>query len=117
MYNPSHIYYMNTIQCNQKCTKCSHWKHKDKAERLHTNKIIKGVLSIPNAKELCIVGGEPLLFKNEIYEILEGISEIQIRTVIITNGVPMDKAFINEVSKYNVHIVVSIDTMDREFWK
>lgn len=117
MYNPTHIYYMNTIQCNQKCTKCSHWRYKDKAERLPTNKVIKGILSIPNAKELCIVGGEPLLFKDEIYEILKGISETQIRTVIITNGVPMDKAFISEVSKYNVHIVVSIDTMDREFWK
>ena len=117
MYNPTHIYYMNTIQCNQKCTKCSHWKYKDKAERLPTNKLIKGILSILNAIELCIVGGEPLLFKDEIYKILKGISETQIRTVIITNGVPMDKAFINEVSKYNVHIVVSIDTMDREFWK
>ncbi len=117
MYNPTHIYYMNTIQCNQKCTKCSHWKYKDKAERLPTNKVIKGILSIPNAKELCIVGGEPLLFKDEIYKILKGISETKIRTVIITNGVPMDKVFISEVSKYNVHIVVSIDTIDREFWK
>ena len=52
MYNPTHIYYMNTIQCNQKCTKCSHWKYKDKAERLPTNNVIKGILSIPNAKEL-----------------------------------------------------------------
>ena len=117
MYRPTNIYYMNTIECNQKCTKCSHWKHKDKAERLPTEKIINGLKSIPTATELCIVGGEPLLFKKEIYEILKGISVTNIRTVIITNGVSMDKEFVNTVSKYNVHIVVSIDTMDNKFWK
>jgi len=108
---------MNTIECNQKCTKCSHWKYKDKADRLQTEKFINGIMSIPTATELCIVGGEPLLFKNEIYEILQGISDTDIRTVIITNGVSMDKDFIHTVSKYNIHIVVSIDTMDKEFWK
>lgn len=108
---------MNTIECNQKCTKCSHWKYKDKADRLPTEKFINGIKSIPTARELCIVGGEPLLFKSEIYEILQGISDTEIRTVIITNGVPMDKKFIDTVSKYNTHIVVSIDTMDSEFWK
>lgn len=108
---------MNTIECNQKCTKCSHWKNKDKADRLPTEKFIKGIKAIPTATELCIVGGEPLLFKSEIYEILEGITDTDIRTVIITNGVSMDSEFINTVSKYNIHIVVSIDTMDKEFWK
>jgi MoaA/NifB/PqqE/SkfB family radical SAM enzyme len=117
MYIPTNIYYMNTIECNQKCTKCSHWKYKDKADRLPTEKLINGIKSIPTVTELCIVGGEPLMFKNEIYEILQGIADTDIRTVIITNGVSMDKEFIHTVSKYNSHIVVSIDTMDKEFWK
>lgn len=108
---------MNTIECNQKCTKCSHWKNKDNADRLPTQKIINALLSISTAKELCIVGGEPLLFKNEICEILHGISNTDIRTVIITNGVLMDKSFIDKISEYNAHIVVSVDTVDREFWK
>ena len=108
---------MNTIECNQKCTKCSHWKYKDKTDRLPTEKFVNAIKTIPTAKELCIVGGEPLLFKSEIYEILQGISDTDIRTVIITNGVSMDKNFIHTVSKYNIHIVVSIDTMDKEFWE
>ena len=108
---------MNTIECNQKCTKCSHWKYKDKADRLPTEKFINGIKSIPAAKELCIVGGEPLLFKSEIYKILQGIADKDIRTVIITNGVSMNKEFVHTVSKHNIHIVVSIDTLDREFWK
>lgn len=107
---------MNTIECNQKCTKCSHWKYKDKAARLPPEKIVAALLSIPTAEELCIVGGEPLLFKEEIYEILHGIKNTSVRTVIITNGVPMDKEFIRIVSQYHIHIVVSIDTMDNAFW-
>lgn len=117
MYHPTHIYYMNTIECNQKCTKCSHWKYKDQAPRLSPKKVVDAILSIPSAQELCIVGGEPLLFKEEVYSILEGISHTKIRTIIITNGVPMDEEFIARVSKFNIHIVVSIDTMDREFWR
>lgn len=117
MYRPTNIYYMNTIECNQKCTKCSHWKHKDKAHRLPADKFINGIKSIPSATELCIVGGEPLLFKSEIFEILQGNDNTDIRTTIITNGVSLDKKFIRAVSKHNIHIVVSIDTMDREFWK
>jgi MoaA/NifB/PqqE/SkfB family radical SAM enzyme len=108
---------MNTIECNQKCTKCSHWKNKDKAKRISTGKIIEGIKNIPTAKEFCIVGGEPLLFKTEIYEILHGISDTNIRTVVITNGVLMDKNFIHIISKYNIHIIVSIDTINKEFWK
>lgn len=108
---------MNTIECNQRCTKCSHWKYKDKAERLPPDKIINAILSIPTLNELCIVGGEPLLFKEEVYQIIEGIANSNIRTVIVTNGVPMDKEFIDKVSKFNIHIVVSIDTMDGDFWK
>ncbi|GAB5523041.1 MAG: hypothetical protein Roseis2KO_09130 [Roseivirga sp.] len=116
-YEPTHIYYMNTIQCNQRCTKCSHWKYKDKNERLPVKNIIDAIRAIKTAKELCIVGGEPLLFKNEIYGILSGISKTQVRTVIITNGVPMDEQFIERIKQYNIHIVVSIDTVDRGFWK
>jgi MoaA/NifB/PqqE/SkfB family radical SAM enzyme len=108
---------MITIQCNQKCSKCSHWKQKDNAKRLPTEKIVKAIKSIPTARELCIVGGEPLLFKTEIYEILNELSDTPIRTTIITNGVLMDKPFIEKVAKHNIHIVVSIDTLDKEFWK
>jgi sulfatase maturation enzyme AslB (radical SAM superfamily) len=108
---------MNTIECNQKCTKCSHWKNKDRAPRLATQKIIDSILNISTANEFCIVGGEPLLFKNEIYEIIEGISSTSTKTVIITNGVSMNKDFVHKVSNYNIHLVVSIDTLNRDFWK
>jgi len=108
---------MNTIQCNQKCTKCSHWKYKDEALRLPVDKFVRALTNIKTAEELCIVGGEPLIFKNGIFQILEGIAHMNIKTTIITNGVLMDKPFLQSVSLYNMHLVVSIDTMSRKFWE
>jgi sulfatase maturation enzyme AslB (radical SAM superfamily) len=117
-YNPTDIYYMNTIECNQKCSKCSHWKKKDTAQRLSAQKIINAILQIPSSKDFCIVGGEPLLFKNEIVEILKGLSvKKKLRTTIITNGVLLSNGFVNKIKDFNIHIVVSIDTVNKEFWK
>jgi MoaA/NifB/PqqE/SkfB family radical SAM enzyme len=108
---------MITIQCNQKCSKCSHWKQKDGAERLLVSKFTKAIKAISTAQELCIVGGEPTLFKSEIYEILQLLSDTSIRATIITNGVLADKDFIDKISNFNIHIVFSIDTLDKEFWR
>jgi len=52
---------------------------------LPTTNVVNGILSIPTAIELCIVGGEPLLFKEEIYEILDGIANTKVRTIIHFN--------------------------------
>jgi MoaA/NifB/PqqE/SkfB family radical SAM enzyme len=117
MYSATNIYYMITTECNQRCTKCSHWKNHDYKSRLPTEKIVYALRNIPKAKEFCIVGGEPTLFSSEIYDIIQGLSETQIRTTIITNGVLTNKEFIDKISKYNIHIVFSIDTLDKEFWK
>jgi sulfatase maturation enzyme AslB (radical SAM superfamily) len=90
---------------------------KDQSPRLATDPLITAILGISTVNELCIAGGEPLLFKEEIYRILSGISKTNIRTVVITNGVLMDSRFIDSISSFNIHLVVSIDTLDHIFWK
>lgn len=111
-------YYMITINCNQKCTKCSHWKYPPFTKpRLETDKIIHFLLAIPSCNDFTIVGGEPLLYKNEILQLLEGLKNSNIRTVIITNGFALDKKFVDAVKNYNVHFVFSIDTVDKDYWK
>ncbi|MBO4588552.1 MAG: radical SAM protein [Bacteroidales bacterium] len=115
---PEDIYYMITINCNQRCSKCSHWKYPPYTKtRLAPQKIVDFLCAIPSCKEFVIVGGEPLLFKNEIQEILFGLKNTDIRTVIITNGYALDRSFIDETKDYHVHFVFSIDTVDRDFWK
>lgn len=116
-FSPSHIYYMITTECNQRCSKCSHWKNKDNSVRLDTDIIIKSIQQLTSTQEFCIVGGEPLLFKDEVLTIIAGVSSPAVRTTVITNGVGMTPDFLRSMSKYNVHIVVSIDTLDKEMWK
>jgi radical SAM protein with 4Fe4S-binding SPASM domain len=111
------LYYMITTQCNQRCSKCSHWKRKDDSPRLPPQKIIEAVKALPGLCDLTIVGGEPLLFKEEILKIIKGIAATPVRTVIISNGVALSSEFIDEIKDYKIHIVVSIDTMDRNFWR
>lgn len=108
---------MITIECNQKCSKCSHWKQKDQSERLNPELVSNAVNSISSANELIIVGGEPLIYKNEIEKIITNLKNKDLRTTIITNGVLMNKDFVKFVSEHNIHIVFSIDTIDKEFWK
>lgn len=111
------FYYMITTQCNQRCSKCSHWKKKDDAPRLPPQKMIEAIKALPGLCDLIIVGGEPLLFKDEILKIIKGIAATPVRTVLISNGVALSSEFIDEIKDYKIHIVVSIDTMDCNFWK
>ena len=109
---------MITINCNQRCSKCSHWKYPPfTAPRLLPNTIVEFLHSIPTCKEFVIVGGEPLLFKKDILEILTGLNNTKIRTTVITNGYALSNDFVDAVKDFNVHFVFSIDTVDKEFWK
>jgi MoaA/NifB/PqqE/SkfB family radical SAM enzyme len=116
VFEPTHLYYMITTECNQRCSKCSHWKHQDSEQRLSPNRLVTAVRSSTTAQELCVVGGEPLLFKDDLLTVLRGCSTDVLRIVIITNGVLLDSEFARAISPFNVHVVVSIDTVDRTFW-
>lgn len=106
-----------TFRCNQKCSKCSHWKMKNVDYSLDISIIIENIKKISSLKDFCIVGGEPLIYKHKVLRLIEGIEGCNIRTTIVTNGLEMDENFINKISLYNIHLVISVDTMDRSFWK
>ncbi len=63
------------------------------------------------------MGGEPLLFRERILGLLHAIKQHSCRTVLITNGVLLDAEFMNQVAHLNIHIVVSIDTVDQQQWQ
>ena len=58
-----------------------------------------------------------MLFRDRIVSLLDAIKNHPCRTVLISNGVLMDAAFIDRVAKLKIHIVVSIDTVDRKQWQ
>jgi MoaA/NifB/PqqE/SkfB family radical SAM enzyme len=74
------------------------------------------VNAIPELAEFCIVGGEPLLFQDQILDILESIAGHQCRTVIVTNGNYLTTDLVKKIAPLRIHIVVSVDTMDRDHW-
>ena len=115
MKYPSQIFYMIDIACNEKCIKCSHWTYKS-VKNIDIECVIKFVNSIKSANELCIVGGEPLIYKKDIEHLIKSILN-NIRVVMITNGVMANCDFLEFIANKNVHIVFSIDTLDRIFWK
>jgi MoaA/NifB/PqqE/SkfB family radical SAM enzyme len=113
---PRTLFYLIDLLCNEKCSKCGHWKYKKQKSINDSRHIVSFINDISSLKELVFVGGEPLIYKNFILEIIKGISPI-IKSIIITNGVLADKDFIKELTNLNTHIVFSIDTLNKDFWK
>lgn len=117
MNSYTHLYYLMSLRCNERCSKCSHWKVSEHTSQVSTEKVVQAVLDLPGLVELCLVGGEPLVQKRKVLDILDGISDTEVKTVLITNGVACSPRFIDAVKDFNLHIVFSIDTVDPVFWK
>jgi len=79
--------------------------------------VVKAVRAVESARELCIVGGEPLVYRERLLEILHGISPLSVRTTIVTNGLLCKPEFVDQLQALQVHLVVSIDTLDRARWR
>jgi MoaA/NifB/PqqE/SkfB family radical SAM enzyme len=103
-FSPTNLYYLISFACNERCTKCHHWAIRPAFKPLDSDLVAEAINSLPDLIEFCIVGGEPLLFH-------------PCRTVLITNGVLMDADFIDQIARLKIHIVVSIDTVDRKQWQ
>ena len=116
-FSPTNLYYLISFACNERCTKCHHWAIRPAFTPLDSWLVAHAINALPDLTEFCIVGGEPLLFRDRIISLLTAIKNHPCRTVLITNGVLMDAAFINRIARLKIHIVVSIDTVDRKQWQ
>jgi MoaA/NifB/PqqE/SkfB family radical SAM enzyme len=113
---PKTLFYLIDVLCNEKCTKCGHWKYKTQKTIDDISYLVRFINEIKWLKEFVIVGGEPLIYKSLILDILKQISP-KIKTTIITNGVLADNDFIDALKELNTHLVFSIDTIDKDFWE
>ncbi len=107
---------MIDILCNERCSKCNHWKFDSQKKVDSIRTITDFVNQIETIDEFIIVGGEPLIYRREIIEIISNISK-KIRVTVITNGVLADRKFIDSIKSKNTHLIFSIDTLDKQFWK
>jgi MoaA/NifB/PqqE/SkfB family radical SAM enzyme len=113
---PRTLFYLIDVLCNEKCSKCGHWKYKSQKTINDSKYIIDFIEEIKNLKEIVFVGGEPLIYKKMLIDIISSIPH-SVQKTIITNGVLADNDFIDALKHTNTHLIFSIDTMDKDFWK
>jgi len=116
-FAPTHLFYLTSLHCNERCTKCSHWKVREHPGMVAADLVVQAVRSVASAREFCIVGGEPIVYRDRVLTILRGLAGVAVRTTIVTNGVLCTPRFIDEVRSLDVHFVFSIDTLNRERWQ
>lgn len=106
------LQYLINQRCNERCTKCESWKFDS------TTIGSKDFLKFANKNKwytLAITGGEPLLEKQEVIEIINGYTGGHI--TIWTNATLFDEEFLNECKDKDICLAVSLDTLDPIRWK
>ncbi len=116
-FTPHQLFYLVSLACNERCSKCTHWQVRDHPTMVDPDLVVAAVRAIPSARELCIVGGEPLVFRRRVLRIIEGIADTPVRTTIVTNGVRCTPELIEALVGRRVHLVFSIDTLDPDTWR
>ncbi len=116
-FTPTQLFYLTSLRCNERCTKCSHWKVRDHPRMVDVGLVIEAVRAVRSAREFCIVGGEPLVYRDRVLSILLALADLPIRTTVVTNGVPCTPEFVGRLKGLNVHLVFSIDTLDPVRWR
>ena len=101
--------------CNLNCSYCLHDTKHNEIQYKYNYDIIdwlnsNEVLPIRNSKiRIILIGGEPLLYKNEIYKTIDNIDKNKYEITVITNGVLLDKNLIEYLNYNKCRIVVSWD--------
>lgn len=97
-----------TTACNLRCAHC----YLDKSEPTHIEvalfqKLVQQFFNMQGTK-LLISGGEPLIHP-KIFEMLNGIKEIKIRKILLTNGILIDEQMADQLKDLVQEVQISID--------
>lgn len=115
-FEPTQLFYLVSLRCNERCSKCSHWRVREHPAMVAVDFVVAAVHETPSIDELCIVGGEPLVHRERVAQIVEGLADTRVRTTIVTNGVLCTPDLVDRIGHLAVHFVFSIDTLDPERW-
>lgn len=115
-FNPTNLFWLISFACTERCTKCHHWQRPCVKPLARVLDVVELMDCLPALEEVCLVGGEPLLHKEKVLQVIAAIQGRRIRTVINTNGCLLDGEFVDQIRGEDVHVVVSIDTMARGHW-
>ncbi|HYF81640.1 MAG TPA: radical SAM protein [Clostridia bacterium] len=114
--SPTMIEWLITSTCNLRCKHCSTWKPGQKSAQLSLEKTNELIDEIIKAKvfSLILSGGEPLLNDNVFY-IINRLSDAKIRVNMPTNGLLITKEVAQKLKDVGVSTVqISIDGASSE---
>lgn len=112
---PDGIYFLVTNKCNFRCPMCSQWKmgQAEKPSDYLTEEEMKGVIDQASdwgIKSFGISGGEPLIFRERLINLLAYANKKKMYTHFVTNGWLLDQETIKEYDKVGGgHISLSVD--------
>jgi len=115
-YIPYQVVWETTLRCNLKCIHCGSSAGKARSTELTTEqgkKFIKDLTKI-DTKEVCFMGGEPLL-RNDWYELGREVKDQGMEFLIISNGYLVNDKIIEKLRKLEPYAVAfSLDGITSE---
>lgn len=105
------------LNCNLKCKYCLNKKSKRNfIPNKISNQFINFLLNLKSeiCEAVCFTGGESLLYLDNIKDIIQYIPK-DINKRIITNGILIDKNFVDFVNSNNIEVVLSHDGEKTKF--
>lgn len=114
-YKPSNITFIVTFDCNLKCKNCESWKLK------------KGIMGVEDGKKyinqlidwirhpfyLAFSGGEPLLLKPDLFEMVKFASTKGILTNITSNGTLINNSVKQDIIDSGLYSInISLDSLE-----
>ena len=122
--NLEKIEFVVSYACTGRCKHCSEGDHESKGERIDPRVAADAVLRISrefDIKTVMAFGGEPLLYPDAVYAIMNAASEMNIpRRQVITNGffssrIERIREVVKELSSSGVNdLLLSVDAFHQE---
>ena len=75
------------------------------------------ILSSNGAKRITITGGEPMLIKDEVTELLKYIHDNKIHTCLSSTGFSFTRQYLQLLNGFLDHLLISVPTLDTKEWQ
>ena len=95
--------------CNLNCPYC-YSKNNFKVDKEKIKQSIKSISDFCGMQNITFTGGEPLLEYDFLIELLEVLRELNVRKIILTNGLLLDGEKIRKLRELGADIKVSLDS-------
>ena len=114
-FRPLLSYLYTEFKCNVNCHYCYTWDNKLKGMTLETAKKSIDFLKSVGCRVVAIMGGEPLLRKNFILDVIRYGSDNGFFMYLPTNGILLDKDFVDKVGQAGVAAInLALDVIDEK---